>query len=54
MPSLVCSGRPGQNVMRFSQGHEIGSNLVFWWFEKHVEHGKKTVMSTKSQQTELP
>ena len=54
MPSLVCSGHPGQNVMKFSQGYQISYSLVFWWLKKHVEHGKKTVMSTKSQETELP
>ena len=27
---------------------------MFWWLKKHVEHGKKSAMSTKSQQTELP
>ena len=54
VPSSVCLGGPEQNVITFSQGYEISNSLVFLWLKKHVEHGKKTVMSTKSQQTELP
>ena len=29
-------------------------NMAVKGLKKHVEHGKKTAMSTKSQQTELP
>ena len=54
MPSLVYLGRPGQNVMTFSQGNQISYSLIFRWLKKHVEHEKQNVMSTKSQQTELP
>ena len=37
MSSLVYSGRPGQNVMTFSQGYQTRYSLVFWWLKKHVK-----------------